>query len=266
MHWGALKSQLNEDKAEEQEIQRRKTSVIAHGIPESDADTAKDRIDNDIMQVVAMLYELEVTGVNVEQVIRLRKKQSDSSGVHKPWPLKIVFDTEDHKIDVIRKAKNLTKRQQGWRQGEGVCQTFLAHKCCENTNSGEYHCHILTQVVYWVTSTVHIHFLLPIHHIDLVVWWHDWIDVVELCHHPHPQLNNVKNKPDGTIERLKARLVAKGYSQQPGTDFSETFAPVVRLNTLRSLLAYDVQNKLLVHQMDVITAFLHGERKEEIYM
>ena len=109
---GALKSQLNEDKAEEQEIQRRKTSVIAHGIPESDADTAKDRIDNDIM-VVAMLDELEVTGANVEQVIRLGKKQSDSSGAHKPRPLKIVFDTEDHKIDVIRKAKYLRDNKDG---------------------------------------------------------------------------------------------------------------------------------------------------------
>jgi len=44
----------------------------------------------------------------------------------------------------------------------------------------------------------------------------------------------VKSKPDGTVERFKARLVAKGFSQQPGTDFDETFAPVVRMNTLRS--------------------------------
>ena len=76
----------------------------------------------------------------------------------------------------------------------------------------------------------------------------------------------VKSKPDGTIERFKARLVAKGFSQQPGTDFDETFAPVVRMNTLRSLLAYAVKNKLLIHQMDIITAFLHGNLLEEVYM
>jgi len=76
----------------------------------------------------------------------------------------------------------------------------------------------------------------------------------------------VKNKSDGTIERFKARLVAKGFIQQPGTDFNETFAPVVRLNNLRSLLAYAIQNKLLIHQMDIVTAFLHGHLQEEVYM
>jgi len=76
----------------------------------------------------------------------------------------------------------------------------------------------------------------------------------------------VKNKSDGTIERFKARLVAKGCSQQPGTDFTETFSPVVRLNNLRSLLAYAVQNNMLIHQMDIVTAFLHGHLQEEVYM
>ena len=76
----------------------------------------------------------------------------------------------------------------------------------------------------------------------------------------------VKNKTDGTVERFKARLVAKGYSQHPVTDYSETFAPVVRMNNLRSLLAFAVQNKLIIHQMDVTTAFLHGCLEEDIYM
>jgi len=70
---GAVKSQLTEDKAEAQEIQCRKTSVIAHGIPESDADSANERNDNDILQIAAMLEELDVSGAKVEQVIRLGK-------------------------------------------------------------------------------------------------------------------------------------------------------------------------------------------------
>ena len=76
----------------------------------------------------------------------------------------------------------------------------------------------------------------------------------------------VKNKPNRAVDRFKARLVAKGYSQQPGIDYTETFPPVVRLNSLRSLLAYAVSKKLLIHQMDVVTAFLNGSHEEEIYM
>jgi len=76
----------------------------------------------------------------------------------------------------------------------------------------------------------------------------------------------VKNKPDGSIDCFKARLVAKGYSQQPGIDYTETFASVVRLNSLRSLLAYAVSKKLLIHQIDVVTAFLNGTLAEEVYM
>jgi len=68
---GALKSQLTEDNAEAQEIQRRKTSVITHGIPESDADSANEHNDNDILQIAAMLEELDVDGAKVEQAIWL---------------------------------------------------------------------------------------------------------------------------------------------------------------------------------------------------
>jgi len=70
---GAEKLQLCEDKAEDQEIRRRKTNVIAHRLLESDADTLKERIESDIVQVVLMLDELGVTGANVNHVIRLRK-------------------------------------------------------------------------------------------------------------------------------------------------------------------------------------------------
>lgn len=76
----------------------------------------------------------------------------------------------------------------------------------------------------------------------------------------------VKTGADGSIERYKARLVAQGYSQKFGTDYDETFCPVIRLESLRALIALAVQNDLELHQIDVTTAFLNGELEEEVYM
>ena len=75
-----------------------------------------------------------------------------------------------------------------------------------------------------------------------------------------------KLRPDGTIERYKVRLVAKGYTQKECEDFFDTYSPVARLTTIRVLLFLVASYGLIVHQMDVKTAFLNGELKEEIYM
>ena len=76
----------------------------------------------------------------------------------------------------------------------------------------------------------------------------------------------VKHTSEGKVERFKGRLVAKGYAQKYGIDYDETFSPVVRFSSIRSLLAFAVQNNMLIHQMDIVTAFLNGELDEEIYM
>ncbi len=75
-------------------------------------------------------------------------------------------------------------------------------------------------------------------------------------------------KPDefGNPIRFKARLVARGFSQQYLVDYDETFAPVARISSFRLMLAFANQNNLLVHHMDVKTAFLNSELKEEIFM
>ena len=68
------------------------------------------------------------------------------------------------------------------------------------------------------------------------------------------------------IERYKARLVAQGFSQKYGTDYNETFCPVVRLESVQTLIALAGQYGLNLHQVDVTTAFLNGELEEDVYM
>ena len=75
-----------------------------------------------------------------------------------------------------------------------------------------------------------------------------------------------KTGADGSVQRYKARLVAQGYTQKYGTDYDETFCPVVRQESLRLLIALSVQYDLKLHQVDVATAFLNGTLEEEVFM
>ena len=76
----------------------------------------------------------------------------------------------------------------------------------------------------------------------------------------------VKQKADGSMDKRKARLVARGFTQVKGVNYDETFAPVSKFTTLRTLLSMAAVQDLHVHQMDVKTAFLNGTLEEEIYM
>ena len=73
-----------------------------------------------------------------------------------------------------------------------------------------------------------------------------------------------KTKVDGEVEWYKARLVAQGLSQKVSMDYNETFCPVARLESVRTLIAMSVQLGLQLYHVDVTTAFLNGNLKEEV--
>lgn len=77
-----------------------------------------------------------------------------------------------------------------------------------------------------------------------------------------------KRKADtnGDMTKCKARLVARGYMQKQGIDFTETYAPVARLPTIRLLLSVGIKFNMLMEHLDVKTVFLNGDLKEPVFM
>nr|XP_016488503.1 PREDICTED: uncharacterized mitochondrial protein AtMg00820-like [Nicotiana tabacum] len=76
----------------------------------------------------------------------------------------------------------------------------------------------------------------------------------------------IKYKANGEVERFKVRFVEKGHNQIEGFDYQETFSLVVKMVTVRVVLALAATHNLNLHQMDVYNAFLQGDLSEEVYM
>lgn len=95
-------------------------------------------------------------------------------------------------------------------------------------------------------------------------------ELVELPKHQKAIHNKwifrIKMKPDGTIDKYKARLVIKGCSQKAGIDYTETFAPVARFESIRMILSIAAVKNFVLRQFDVTAAFLYGDLDETIFM
>jgi hypothetical protein len=76
----------------------------------------------------------------------------------------------------------------------------------------------------------------------------------------------IKHVVDGSIEKYKERFVARGFSHKEGIDYEDTFAPVARYTSIRTIIALAAKMKWKLHQMDVKIAFLNGLIEEEVYI
>jgi hypothetical protein len=76
----------------------------------------------------------------------------------------------------------------------------------------------------------------------------------------------IKHVVDGSIDKYKARFISRGFSQKEGIDYKETFAPVSRYTSIRTIIALAAKMKWKLHQMDVKTTFLNGVIEEEVYI
>ncbi|GKV11116.1 hypothetical protein SLEP1_g22397 [Rubroshorea leprosula] len=75
-----------------------------------------------------------------------------------------------------------------------------------------------------------------------------------------------KLKENGEVDKFKVRSVAKGYKQEFGIDYQEVFAQVARMDTIRLVIALATQNSWPIYQLDVKSAFLHGNLQEQVFI
>ena len=110
-----VRAKLQEDREEEKEIEKRKTSVIIHGLTESQGQTADERIQEDNEQIEELFHKLDLDTVSVDKIVRLGKRPETSDA--KPRPVKVSLASEEQKTEVLIKAKNYIRKREGASNG-----------------------------------------------------------------------------------------------------------------------------------------------------
>jgi len=110
-----VRAKLQEDREEEKEIEKRKTSVIIHGLTESQGQTADERIQEDNEQIEELFHKLDLDTVSVDKIVRLGKRPETSDA--KPRPVKVSLASEEQKTEVLIKAKNYIRKREGVSNG-----------------------------------------------------------------------------------------------------------------------------------------------------
>ena len=75
-----------------------------------------------------------------------------------------------------------------------------------------------------------------------------------------------KHAVDGSVEKYKAKFVARGFTQKESIEYDETFAPISKYTTIRTIISLAAIFGWKLHQMDVKTTFLNGKIDEEVYI
>ena len=107
-----IQDRLKEEEVEREEQEKRRNSVIVFGLNESCATEAEVRVADDVEKFQDIMHELEVRHESgITKVVRLGKKAESAD--EKPRPLKVSFSSEESKLDVLKKAKNLRDKKEG---------------------------------------------------------------------------------------------------------------------------------------------------------
>ena len=110
-----VRTKLYEDKIEEEEQWKRKTSIIVHGLAEPCGNTPEERKHEDEDTIETLFHSLNLDDISVDNIIRLGKRPEQADA--KPRPVKVVTASEEQKMRVLSKAKNLPRKKEGADRG-----------------------------------------------------------------------------------------------------------------------------------------------------